>query len=402
MANMEELHMAASAYYRNASNELRQRATEFFHSMDTNGDGGVSFNMFVQFFVQNGYNRVARNFFRSLDSNGDGFLDFFEVLTFYYILKTRGGNSCISLWNDKWLDKGSLRSLIAGPLNRGEEERLLKDVVSLNGWNEQDHITWSSFSSGNFELKEAYKLAKIAEEGGNAEVFKGEWIWKVLTIPKIKCFLWQCYHKSISMRTALAARGMDFSLLCPGIIFSFVLWSIWLHRNKIIFRIERAHKDLKEESMAKAFEFAFVGVNGKRTRSRTIIKVGWGPPPINWFKLHLDGSLLGNPGLEEGEGLIRDVNGNWVKGYARAIDIATSVATELWALRDGIRLCVALKLQAIIIELDAQIMVNFMNKDAANLNGFSAIVKGYVALLLGLDSAGVLFDHFVSIPVSAI
>nr|XP_023875893.1 uncharacterized protein LOC111988336 [Quercus suber] len=90
MANMEELHMAASAYYRNASNELRQRATEFFNSMDTNGDGGVSFNEFVQFFVQNGYNWIDPNLFRSLDRNGDGTLDFFEVLTFYYILKTRG------------------------------------------------------------------------------------------------------------------------------------------------------------------------------------------------------------------------------------------------------------------------------------------------------------------------
>ncbi|KAK7859061.1 hypothetical protein CFP56_008751 [Quercus suber] len=87
---MEELHMAASAYYRNASNELRQRATEFFNSMDTNGDGGVSFNEFVQFFVQNGYNWIDPNLFRSLDRNGDGTLDFFEVLTFYYILKTRG------------------------------------------------------------------------------------------------------------------------------------------------------------------------------------------------------------------------------------------------------------------------------------------------------------------------
>uniref|UniRef100_A0A7N2MK41 EF-hand domain-containing protein n=1 Tax=Quercus lobata TaxID=97700 RepID=A0A7N2MK41_QUELO len=58
--------------------------------MDTNGDGGVSFNEFVQFFVQNGYNRGDPNFFRSLDRNGDGFLDFFEVLTFYYIFKTRG------------------------------------------------------------------------------------------------------------------------------------------------------------------------------------------------------------------------------------------------------------------------------------------------------------------------
>ena len=91
MANMEELHMAASTYYGNASDELRQRAIEFFKSMDTDGDERVSFNEFVQFFVQNGYNWVGdSNHFRSLDRNGDGILDLFEVLTFYYILKTRG------------------------------------------------------------------------------------------------------------------------------------------------------------------------------------------------------------------------------------------------------------------------------------------------------------------------
>ena len=90
MANMEELHMAASAYYGNASDELRQLATEFFNSMDTDGDGEVSFNEFVQFLVQIGYHWVDPNLFRSLDRNGDGLLDFFEVLTCYYILKTRG------------------------------------------------------------------------------------------------------------------------------------------------------------------------------------------------------------------------------------------------------------------------------------------------------------------------
>ncbi|KAK9992992.1 hypothetical protein SO802_022695 [Lithocarpus litseifolius] len=88
MANMEELHTAASAYYQNASNGLRQLAEEFFNSMDTNGDGGVSFNEFVQFFVQNGYT-FDPNLFRSLDRNGNGWLELCEVVTFYYILKTR-------------------------------------------------------------------------------------------------------------------------------------------------------------------------------------------------------------------------------------------------------------------------------------------------------------------------
>lgn len=48
-----------------------------------------------------------------------------------------GRDSCLSLWYDKWLDKGELRRLIEGPLNREEEHILLKDVVSFSGWDLQ-------------------------------------------------------------------------------------------------------------------------------------------------------------------------------------------------------------------------------------------------------------------------
>lgn len=46
-----------------------------------------------------------------------------------------GSNSGLSLWFDKWLDTGTLRSCIFGPLNRGEEDIKLKDVAGLFGWN---------------------------------------------------------------------------------------------------------------------------------------------------------------------------------------------------------------------------------------------------------------------------
>ena len=60
-----------------------------------------------------------------------------------------------------------------------------------------DRITWSSSPSGNFELKEVYKLASMEETCSNLCQFGGDWIWKAPTIPKIKCFLWQCYYNSI-------------------------------------------------------------------------------------------------------------------------------------------------------------------------------------------------------------
>ena len=152
-----------------------------------------------------------------------------------------GSNSQLSLWYDKWMDKGSLRSLIAGPLNRGEEGMLLREVVNLSGWNWQkisfslprkltlemkatpvsmstsnsDCISWASSPNGLFDLKEAYKLASLEIGDAITGVTNGEWLWKVDTIPKIKFFLWQCFHHIIPICATLATRGMDVPQICP-------------------------------------------------------------------------------------------------------------------------------------------------------------------------------------------
>ena len=47
---------------------------------------------------------------------------------------TVGCNSQLSFWNDKWLNIGTIRSLIEGPLNQGESEVSISDVVMYYGW----------------------------------------------------------------------------------------------------------------------------------------------------------------------------------------------------------------------------------------------------------------------------
>ena len=116
---------------------------------------------------------------------------------------------------------------------------------------------------------------------------------------------------------------------------------------------------------------AYLGITKKHMKTRTRIQVRWLPPPINWLKLNSDGSSMGNPRLAGGGGLIRNEIGEWVRGYARAIGCATSVAAKLWALRDGIGLCISLKIPALVIELDAKLVIDLSKKDVENLNGIS-------------------------------
>ena len=44
------------------------------------------------------------------------------------------------------------------------------------------------------------------------------------------------------------------------------------------------------------------------------------------------------------------------------------------ALRDGIRLCISLKVPALVIELDAKLVVELLKKDVENPNGISVLV----------------------------
>ena len=51
------------------------------------------------------------------------------------------------------------------------------------------------------------------------------------------------------------------------------------------------------------------------------------------------------------------------------------MASELWPLRDGLRLCIALKLPVMIIELDAKLIVGLLQKSDGHQNCIDALVS---------------------------
>ena len=58
-----------------------------------------------------------------------------------------------------------------------------------------------------------------------------------------------------------------------GVVFSFGIWSLWLHRNSVVFGKKRTRTNLKKEVMTKAIEYAYLETNGRSTGLRTTIKV---------------------------------------------------------------------------------------------------------------------------------
>ena len=79
--------------------------------------------------------------------------------------------------------------------------------------------------------------------------------------------------------------------------------------------------------------------------------IRWEKPRVGWLTLNIDGSATSNSGPTGGGGLVRDENGDWVKGFARRIGNTSSYLVELWALQDGLQLCLQIHAQFVVIEL---------------------------------------------------
>ena len=97
----------------------------------------------------------------------------------------------------------------------------------------------------------------------------------------------------------------------------------------MIFRGKSLQNNLKVETISKATEFVFLGLENKHHTHQTTIRVKWIAPLMNWYKVNSNGSSLGNPGLAGEGGLIRNDRGEWIRGYVRAIGSTTSAAVEL-------------------------------------------------------------------------
>ncbi|KAF3975273.1 hypothetical protein CMV_001475 [Castanea mollissima] len=210
-------------------------------------------------------------------------------------------------------------------------------------------------------------------------------------MPKIKCFMWQCVHRSILVREVLVAKGLNLYTSCPlcndpteSIIHVLrdcpIAQQVWNSLSPpmlpnlffganlldwLCLNYTANHSTL----VLWASEYAFLGVNENKKRSLGTIFIKWETPPQHWHKLNIDGSSLGNLGRAVGRDIIRNSNGEWMGGYAQIIGTTTSVAVELWALRDGLNMCIDLNLLVVIIELDAKLVVDLLKNMSGSLNG---------------------------------
>lgn len=282
----------------------------------------------------------------------------------------------------------------------------------------QDTLGWAGSHNGKFDLKSAYRIASGNE---NTQAFNGHWIWKLNILPWIQGFLWKCYHKSIGVKACLDSRGICLDITCPlclqqpetimhaprdcqvikaiwfqlgrdrlddkffvsdsedwladngmfnypyspnqppwKFVFLFAISSIWLKRNLLVFYNKSAHHSLIPEILSKSSEFFHCTMSPRNAPRMTTKLIKWEKPASEWVKLNTVGSSLGNPGIAGCGGLVWDEDGKWVIGFARKIWKSSSFIAEIWALRDGLNVCLRKNLLLVEVELDAKAVVDIL------------------------------------------
>ena len=191
-----------------------------------------------------------------------------------------------------------------------------------------------------------------------AATFTASWIWKALTLPRIKSFLWQCAHNSIVVKECLKRRGVVEDGNCPicnrevetilhalrdcphvqlvwrqiavqmsnhgfwnsnltnllnlngrlntiqptgkppsKILFPFAIWGIWKYRNDFVFNKKMQNPNLVADIQNKAMEFMCCVLNLRELSRRIIKRVRREKPPPGWAKLNTEGVAMGNSSL---------------------------------------------------------------------------------------------------------
>lgn len=157
-------------------------------------------------------------------------------------------------------------------------------------------------------------------------------------------------------------------------LFTFAIWSLWKHRNRVVFENNTLNTNLHDSCLKQTIEYVYYVGKSFRTNQMVNIQVRWNKPSKGWFKLNMDRASFGNPGKARGARLIQDHRGTWIRGFICSIGFTTSIMVEFWALRDGLLLALQLGLARLEVELDAKVVVDLvLSSSVTNRDYFSIL-----------------------------
>uniref|UniRef100_A0A7N2KPI6 Reverse transcriptase zinc-binding domain-containing protein n=1 Tax=Quercus lobata TaxID=97700 RepID=A0A7N2KPI6_QUELO len=206
----------------------------------------------------------------------------------------------------------------------------------------------------------AYNLVRPEEEEN--PVFKGKWIWKIDTLPRICHFLWQCHHNSVPVREVIVSRGLDCEVLYPfgknedeSIIhmlrdcpFTATFW----RKLGVPVSLISSGLDILSWLEANCMYNSLIKANGYPWRSLFTFAI--------WK----------SKGCKVNSGSQRNLDQRIYLQHR----LHQSIMVEFWALQDGLLLALQLGLARLEVELDAKVVVDLvLSSSVTNRDYFSIL-----------------------------
>jgi ribonuclease HI len=88
------------------------------------------------------------------------------------------------------------------------------------------------------------------------------------------------------------------------------------------------------------------------------VNIAWLPPPIDWVALNTDGAAKQSEKKAGCGGVIRDNNGSWIDGFAKALGDTTAYMAELWGIYEGLKLAYHKGVKNLELRTDSAVLAN--------------------------------------------
>ncbi|XP_026459276.1 uncharacterized protein LOC113359932 [Papaver somniferum] len=135
-------------------------------------------------------------------------------------------------------------------------------------------------------------------------------------------------------------------------IFPFLLWNIWLARNRFVFERKEFHA---YRTLAREYYF---GLQDDKKASKVYQErqVPWSFLSTGYCKLNTDGASAG--GVSTGIGKVID-DEKFLTCFSKYIYIIGNNKIEIWVVRDGLKVVVDLRIQKLEVESDPTFTIQF-------------------------------------------
>ncbi|KAF4347944.1 hypothetical protein G4B88_014951 [Cannabis sativa] len=301
--------------------------------------------------------------------------------------------------------------------------------------NKPDWITWHSSPNGIYSVASGYKLRftnPITAECSNKSSIKAWWkfVWGSILTSKMKNFLWRMFHHWLPTKIELTRRGMALDTrcdlcnqqeedichalwLCPktlklwkhlgslqhfpslitnaadfiwwlkdhipkDVFLKFIgfSWLVWQRRNSFIFQ----HKALNDQmwiNWASDLLELHLGSNQKSPPTIAPKQVlHWLPPPIDFYLINADASLVvGQPGFSL-SAVIRDSKGSLV---VAEVEFTPGCSTVLLAEAAAILLSLKLAIRWSIFKAkvcsDSHTIIHAIQQESTNYTEWGQLVQ---------------------------